>query len=170
MNEISRFYDLRTKGKAFGSSRHQLPDRIVTPTGETFQRINLPGVSLSANFLASADRRWIGLSVNVHTDSIDLVWEMFASCSPSCVRRILPQEVRNIRRYRELSSTGIVEVEWRSAEDVELVEVLTDNVLWYANPVESGYRIEFVGLENLHRLCNEPESPLLLPEISGEGE
>lgn len=166
MNEGSRFYDLRSgRENVWSSPRLELPERLTTPSGESLERVNLPNASLCADFLATSDGVWAGVAIAMTIGDIDAIWKMFEKCSPKRVRMIRPEQARAMDRYRCYGEFGWLEVMWLETAHPELIEVQTNEVLWYAlrHQSEVDPKIVLLGLENLPNLLNEPERPLIAP-------
>ena len=165
----SRFYDLRQKTALWASQRTALPERILTPMGESLERINLPGASLCSDFLVTSPNIWAGVTIAVEQSQIPAVWKLFEKCSSTLVRRILPKEAASIKRYEDFSGFGWIEVLWLLETDLKLVEVQTNEVLWYAVRGKTGKLwIAMMALEDLTTLLKQPEYPLVLPPMRSD--
>jgi len=163
MTTNNRLIDLRSNECAW-SRRPSLPDRLVLPDGRSLEAVSLPSGSLCADFLATPDNTWAGISVAVHPSDIPSIWSAYSECSPRSVKLINPQSAQLLPRYRSFPGMGWIEVLWLDDADLTLVQVQTLDVLWYALYVQTAeQKIMMMGLEDIARLVTEPETPLRLP-------
>ena len=160
--ERSVIFDLRKP--RYWLLNSTLSSYIKLPDGEIMAGISLPGRSLCADLLInSAEKTWVGVTVDVHDDNLDAVERLAAEIMGPRVR-IKKCAGMHDSKYGELPDSNWLEVVWCDIFPDKWVHVLTNHVLWYMARRKNGsIGLSAVAIENIEYMVKESGENIALP-------